>query len=65
MGGDEGWKGEHLISAKGENRRKEATRMANLIHHANRRKQGAPPAGGKKHKQFMNEVLLQITKGKT
>ena len=65
MESDESWRGEHLISAKGANRRKEATRMANLIHHANRRKQGAPAAGAKKHKRFMNEVLLQITKGKT
>lgn len=62
MAKDESWKGEHLISAKGENRRKEATRMANLIHHANRRKQGAPTAGAKKHGAIMKSVLSEITK---
>lgn len=52
------WKGEHLISAKGANRRKEATRMANLIHHANRRKQKAPAAGAKAHRQFVLSALI-------
>lgn len=62
MATDDGWKGEHLISAKGENRRKEATRMANLIHHANRRKQGVPAAGAKKHQGMMKVTLGEIAK---
>ena len=62
MAEDESWKGQHLISAKGANRRKEATRMANLIHHANRRKQKAPAAGAKKHGEIMKAVLSEIAK---
>lgn len=61
---EDGWKGEHLISAKGANRRKEATRMANLIHHANRRKQGAPAAGSKKHRSLVASVISSIKKDK-
>lgn len=52
------WKGEHLISAKGANRRKEATRMANLIHHRNRRMKGDPNPAAKAHGQFVLTALI-------
>lgn len=53
MGKDEDWRGEHLISAKGENRRKEATRMANIIWHANRRKAKIPAPAAANHSTFV------------
>lgn len=56
MAKDEDWKGEHLISAKGANNRKEAMRMANVIYHAKRKKLGIPPAGGAKHDTFMRAL---------
>lgn len=62
MATDESWKGRHLISAKGANNRKEATRMANLIYHAKRRAEGAPAAGAKKHRGMMKAILGAITK---
>lgn len=62
MATDESWKGEHLISAKGANNRKEATRMVNVIYHAKRRGEGAPAAGAKKHRGMMKATLGEIAK---
>jgi hypothetical protein len=62
MAKDESWRGGHLISAKGANRRKEATRMVNVIHNAKRRAEGAPAAGAKKHREMMKATLGEIAK---
>lgn len=53
------WKGEHLIrSIKPENNRKEATRLSNVIYHAQRRKAGVPTAGAKKHAALVMSALV-------
>jgi len=57
MATDEEWKGKHLISAKGANNRKEATRMVNVIYHAKRRAEGAPTPGAKEHRGIMRSIL--------
>lgn len=62
MAEDESWKGEHLISAKGGNKRKEATRLSNIIYHAKRRALGVPAAGAKKHRGVMKVTLGEIAK---
>lgn len=62
MAKDESWKGEHLISAKSANPRKEATRLANIIYHAKRRAAGAPAAGARKHSAMMKVTLGEISK---
>lgn len=54
---DESWRGEHLIRQKPKSNRSEATRLVNVIYHANRRKAGVPTAGARKHKGFMLTVL--------
>lgn len=60
MAKDESWKGEHLISAKTDNNRKEATRMNNIIYHAKRRAEGAPAAGAKKHRGLVKSALAEV-----
>lgn len=45
---DDSWKGEHLIRGrKPESNRPEATRLVNVLAHAQRRKLGLPAAGRK------------------
>ena len=56
------WKGEHLISAKGANRRKEATRMANILYHSQRRIKGAPNPAAKAHAQFVLAAVIDNRK---
>lgn len=53
----EDWKGEAHIRRKPENRRKEATKMVNIIYHKNRRAAGLPPAGQRKHHTFVLAAL--------
>lgn len=50
----EDWKGEHFIRNSGQrtNKREEATRMSNIIHHAKRRKAGIPAPGAIKHSRL-------------
>jgi hypothetical protein len=62
MGEDESWKGQHLISAKTTNNRKEATRMVQVLYHARRRAEGAPAGGAKKHRAMMKVTLGEIAK---
>lgn len=56
MAEDESWKGEHLIRKKPKNNMKEAMRLVNVIYHAQRRKQGVPSAGAKKHNTFLKAL---------
>ncbi len=59
MGDD--WRGEDRIRGmKPANNRHEATRLVNVIHHANRRKQGAPAAGAKRHGAMMKGVFIEV-----
>lgn len=56
------WKGESLISAKGTNRRKEATRMVMKIWHRNLKAAGAPNPAAKKHSVFARTAFKQANK---
>lgn len=38
----------------------ETKRLVNVIHHANRRKQGAPAAGAKRHGAMMKGVFIEV-----
>lgn len=50
------WKGADKISLKGKiNRRREATRLANVIYHMKRREQGAPCAGKRVHDAILGQ----------
>jgi hypothetical protein len=62
VGGDEIWKGEHLISAKTINNRKEATRLVQTIWHMNRRSQGVPAPGAKKHRALVQSAIRDTKK---
>lgn len=58
--GDE-WKGEVLIRGlKRKPGRDETKRLVNVIYHANRRKQGAPAPGAKRHGAMMKGVFIEV-----
>jgi len=60
---DDAWKGEGLIRGQKPNgNRKEATKLVNVIYHAQRRKEGVPTAGAKKHNGMMKGVFAEVSK---
>ena len=58
MAENEDWRGQHLIRGlKPKDGRKEATRLVNVIYHGERRKQGVPTAGAKKHSALVASAI--------
>lgn len=55
------WKGEGRIRGlKPKDGRKEATKLVNIIYHTDRRKQGLPTAGAKKHRALVQSAIRDI-----
>lgn len=65
MGGDESWKGEHLIrkSITKKESKSEVRRLVSTITHQNRRAKGIPHPSGKAHGQFILAALIGNRRG--
>lgn len=66
MGGDESWKGEHLIrkSISKQESKSEVRRLVSTIAHKNRRASGVKNPAAKAHGQFVLSALIDLTKRK-
>lgn len=66
MADGDDWKGEGLIrqSTTEFQKASEVRRLVSKIYHSNRRKQGAPAPGAKKHRQFVMTAIYDSSKVK-
>lgn len=67
MGGDESWKGEHLIrkSITKKESKSEVRRLVSTIAHQNRRAAGIKHPAAKAHGQFILTALIDTRKSRT